>query len=101
MGELREWELLERIGRQVPAVGDDCAVLSFAGTNLLLTTDLMHQASDFPPGTTPYTMGWRAVAASLSDIAAMGGRPLGVVLAGSAPDWDQLFPELLIGAREA
>jgi thiamine-monophosphate kinase len=101
MGELREWELLEELGRKVPGCGDDCAVLPFAGTQLLLTTDLLHQASDFPPGTTPYTMGWRAVAASLSDIAAMAGRPLAVVMAASAPDWEGLFPELLAGAQAA
>ncbi len=101
MGELNEWELLKRIETAVPAAGDDCAVVPWGGTNLLLTTDLLHRASDFPPGTTPYTMGWRAVAVSLSDIAAMGGRPLAVVLAASAPSWEGLFPGLLSGAQAA
>ena len=101
MGELNEWELLERIEAAVPAAGDDCAVIPWGSTHLLLTTDLLHQASDFPPGTTPYTMGWRAVAVSLSDIAAMGGRPVAVLLAASAPGWGGLLPGLLSGAQAA
>lgn len=101
MGELNEWELLEKIEAAVPAAGDDCAVIPWGDIHLLLTTDLLHQSSDFPPGTTPYTMGWRVVAASLSDIAAMGGRPVAVVLAASAPSWEDLFPGLLAGAQAA
>ena len=49
MGELNEWELLKKIEAAVPAAGDDCAVVPWGGTNLLLTTDLLHRASDFPP----------------------------------------------------
>jgi len=80
------------------AVGDDCAVIPFAGTNLLLTTDMLHRATDFPEGTTAYTIGWRAAAVSLSDIAAMGGRPLGLVVALGAPQFTrELIEELLAG----
>jgi len=96
-----EWQLLELIQGRVPAAGDDCAVLPFRDTCLLLTTDMLHRASDFPPGTTPYTIGWRSVAASLSDIAAMGGRPLAVVLAASAPSWEGVFDGVLSGAQDA
>ncbi len=35
---------------------------------------MLHERTDFPPGTTRYTAGWRAVGASLSDVAAMGPR---------------------------
>lgn len=96
-----EWKLLECIRDRVPRAGDDCAVVPFQDTNLLLTTDMLHRTSDFPPRTTPYTIGWRSVAASLSDIAAMGGRPLAVVLAASAPSWEGLFEGVLSGAQEA
>ena len=98
---MNEWQLLELIQGRVPAAGDDCAVLPFRDTCLLLTTDMLHRASDFPPGTTPYTIGWRSVAASLSDIAAMGGRPLAVVLAASAPSWEGVFDGVLSGAQDA
>jgi len=96
-----EWKLLECIRDRVPKAGDDCAVIPFGDTNLLITTDMLHRASDFPPGTTPYTIGWRSVAASLSDIAAMGGRPLAVVLAASAPSWEGVFDGVLSGAQDA
>jgi len=95
-----EWEFLTRIAAEVPRAGDDCAVIPFRGTNLLLTIDVLHRSADFPEGTDPYTMGWRAVAVTLSDIAAMGGRPLGVVLALSAPDLAEPFEGILRGAKD-
>jgi len=98
---MNEWQLLEHIRARVAAAGDDCAVIPFRDTNLLLTTDMLHRASDFPLETTPYTIGWRSVAASLSDIAAMGGRPLAVVLAASAPSWEGLLGGVLSGAQDA
>lgn len=91
---------MARIAAAVPGAGDDCAVIPFRGTNLLLTIDVLHRSADFPPGTDPYTMGWRAVAVTLSDIAAMGGRPLGVVLAFSAPDLEGPFEGILRGAED-
>ena len=97
---MSEWELLRRIAAEVPRAGDDCAVLPFRGTNLLLTIDVLHRSADFPPGTDHYTMGWRAVAVTLSDIAAMGGRPLGVALALSAPDPAEPFEGVLRGAED-
>ncbi|MGC9529634.1 MAG: thiamine-phosphate kinase [Candidatus Bipolaricaulaceae bacterium] len=96
---MNEWALLERVKERVPGAGDDCAVLPMQGTYLLLTTDMLHQASDFPPGTTPYTIGWRSVAVSLSDIAAMGGVPRAVLVAASAPDWTEVFDGVLAGAQ--
>lgn len=97
---MSEWKLLERIASRVEGAGDDCAVIPFRGTHLLLTIDVLHRASDFPAGTDHYTMAWRAVAVTLSDIAAMGGRPLGVVLALSAPDLEGPFEEILRGAED-
>jgi len=95
-----EWELLSRIAAAVPKAGDDCALIPFHNTYLLLTIDVLHRSADFPQGTDHYTMGWRAVAVTLSDIAAMGGKPLGVVLALSAPDLDEPFAGVLHGAED-
>jgi len=67
----------------------------------LLTLDMLHQTTDFPAGTTPYTIGWRSVAVSLSDIAAMGGTPLAVLLGLSVPEADVAFAdEVLSGAQD-
>lgn len=66
-------------------IGDDCAALPWKGGYLLLTTDVLQADTHFPPGTGPYEMGWQTVAVNLSDLAAMGGGPLGVVVAESLP----------------
>ncbi|AHG00376.1 thiamine-monophosphate kinase [Halostagnicola larsenii XH-48] len=76
-------------------VGDDAAVVS----DLVVTTDMLHETTDFPPGTTRYTAGWRAVGASLSDVAAMGGRATAAVAAYAAPEFDE--SELLAFVRGA
>ncbi len=95
---MRERDVIKFLSAKLP-IGDDCAVISLQKTHLLLTTDMLHRQTDFPEGMTPYTMGWRAVAVSLSDIAAMGGKPLGVVIALGAPEFDRKFLEdLLDGA---
>lgn len=86
----------DRLGE---AVGDDCAVVSFGGTNAVLTTDMLHDMTDFPDGITDRVVGWRSVAVSLSDVASMGARPVAVVVAYGAPDFDAL-EEFVDGARD-
>lgn len=96
---MRETEILKIIRTHIAGAGDDAAIFPFRDTNLIFTTDMLHRTSDFPPGTTPYTIGWRSVAVSLSDLAAMGARPLGVLLALGDPDLKEEFvTELLNGA---
>ncbi|MEF8726078.1 MAG: thiamine-phosphate kinase [Candidatus Bipolaricaulota bacterium] len=94
-----EKEALKWLRDRMP-VGDDCFVLESGKTNLLLTTDMLHQTSDFPDGITSYTIGWRAVAASLSDIAAMGGNPEAVLIAYGAPGFNmEELEEFIAGAE--
>ncbi|QGN06357.1 thiamine-phosphate kinase [Halorhabdus sp. CBA1104] len=69
--------LADRLG----PVGDDAAVVD----DLVVTIDMLHESTDFPAGTTRYTAGWRAVGASLSDIAAMGADPVAAVAVYAAP----------------
>ncbi|MFC5972229.1 thiamine-phosphate kinase [Halomarina salina] len=75
---------LALVGRSLPAAGDDAAVVD----DLLVTTDMLHETTDFPEGTTRYTAGWRAVAASLSDVAAMGASARCAVAVYAAPRFD-------------
>jgi len=72
-----EREALELLGAALPAAGDDAAVVG----STAITTDMLHESTDFPAGTTRYTAGWRSVAASLSDLAAMGAAPTAAVAA--------------------
>lgn len=68
----------------VTAAGDDCAVID----DLVVTTDMLHETTDFPDGTSRYTAGWRSVAASLSDVAAMGGDATAALAIYGAPSFE-------------
>jgi thiamine-monophosphate kinase len=78
-----EQATLRALSAQVPAAGDDAAVVD----GHVLTTDMLHEQTDFPDGTTAYTAGWRAVGASLSDVAAMGAEAVAAVAAYGAPSF--------------
>jgi thiamine-monophosphate kinase len=81
----------------LPAAGDDAAVVE----DLVVTTDMLHETTDFPVGTTRYTAGWRAVGASLSDVAAMGVPAVAAVAAYAAPQFDEgELTDFLRGARD-
>jgi thiamine-monophosphate kinase len=83
---LSEKALLERISRiaQVKCgelrvgIGDDCAVLRrISGKEILLSTDLLLEGIHFRlDWTSAFLLGYKALAVNVSDIAAMGGRPL-------------------------
>ncbi|ATU08452.1 thiamine-phosphate kinase [Methanohalophilus portucalensis] len=70
---------------KVPAGDDDCAVLEFGGEYLVVTTDMLHQKTDFPDTMTPWQIGWMSAAVNFSDIASMGGHPLGLLAAVGYP----------------
>ncbi|SMO82645.1 thiamine-phosphate kinase [Halorubrum cibi] len=92
---MNERDALRRLAADLPRAGDDAAVVD--GT--VITTDMLHERTDFPPGTTRYTAGWRAVGASLSDVAAMGAEATAAVAvyADEAFDPDDL-DEFIAGA---
>jgi thiamine-monophosphate kinase len=76
-------------------IGDDAAVVERAGGTLLLTTDLtvggVHADLDLMGLD---DLGWRALVAAVSDIAAMGGVPAHVLVAVAGPpstDLDLLY----------
>jgi len=56
--------------------GDDAAVLvPDPGSRIIVTVDAFTEGSHFPPGSPPAGIGHKVIAASVSDIAAMGCRP--------------------------
>lgn len=71
----------------VVGIGDDAALLrTRADEDVVVTTDALVEAVHFDLAhETPRIAGRRALAANLSDLAAMGARPLGFVVAMSAP----------------
>jgi len=93
--ELGEDAFLRELAKRFPAtgetvvlgIGDDAAILDPpAGEHVLLTTDSLvegvHFARRWMP---PRFLGRKAVAVNASDIAAMGGEPLGVLLSLGVP----------------
>jgi thiamine-monophosphate kinase len=60
-------------------VGDDGAVLAPILDHPIVTTDVLVDGVHFSDRTTPaHSVGWRSVAANLSDLAAMGASPIGI-----------------------
>jgi len=107
LDELGEFGLIARIAEAVGAgqepvvvgIGDDAAVLEAPSAGyLLVTTDVCLEGQHFRrQWLTASQIGWRATAAALSDIAAMGGEALAVfVSAGLSPREEVAFAEQLI-----
>jgi len=66
---------------------DDCAVLDLGGEEYLIaTTDMLHRKTDFHEKMTGWQIGWMSVAVNLSDLAAKGAKPVGVLMAMGLPD---------------
>ncbi|MEG4207027.1 thiamine-phosphate kinase [Microcoleus sp. Pol7_A1] len=98
--DIGEQGLLRILQKFCPAeiVGDDCAVMATnPNQSLAITTDMLVDGVHFSDRTTgPYYAGWRAAAANLSDLAAMGATPLAVtvalaVAADTAVEWVEEF----------
>ena len=104
--QLGERALIRRIagllsggGNIVVGAGeDDCAVLDTGGDDyLLVTTDMLHRKTDFPPQMTGRQIGWMSAAVNLSDLASKGARPAGIVMAmGIPPDTEVEFIEEIV-----
>jgi thiamine-monophosphate kinase len=68
-------------------VGDDCALLQVPpGESLAVTTDTLVSGVHFFPDTDPESLGHKALAVNLSDLAAMGARPAWITLALVLPE---------------
>src|SRR5258706_4289183 len=81
-------------------IGDDCAVLRSHDPNqfLLYTCDPVVEGIHFTPNTPSRSVGWKAMARNLSDIAAMGGLPRwAVVSIGLRPNTRVHYVEQLYG----
>lgn len=92
-----EFEFINNIKSRysLERIGDDCAVLPKDGeTDLLITTDLLIEDIDFRlEWVSPEHLGHKALAVSLSDIAAMGGDPKWATLSIGVPEslWRSSF----------
>jgi thiamine-monophosphate kinase len=89
-----EFDFIEKIRRRAQSqrvktgIGDDCAVIARdAKTDLVITADLLVEDVDFRlEWTTPEFIGHKALAVSLSDVAAMGAKPVWAMLSIGIPE---------------
>jgi thiamine-monophosphate kinase len=73
-------------------IGDDAALLiPPTDHELAISTDTLIEGRHFPIGTDAYSIGWKAVAVNLSDLAAMGAAPHSLLLALTLPQADPDF----------
>ncbi|UUZ62089.1 thiamine-phosphate kinase [Polaromonas sp. P1-6] len=80
--------------RAALGVGDDCALLQPApGMQLAISSDMLVEGRHFFPDVDPFTLGHKALAVNLSDLAACGARPLAFTLALALPRTDAAWLE--------
>ncbi len=91
----------ELLTKNLTGIGDDCAILPMNDQeDLLVTTDLLMEDVHFlRSAITPGQLGYKSVAVNLSDIASMGGTPIGTFLSiAIPPDMDvEYLDELMDG----
>jgi thiamine-monophosphate kinase len=98
---LGEFELIERFFKRParPAasgvalgVGDDCALLQPApGTQVAISCDMLVEGRHFFPDVDPVSLGHKALAVNLSDLAACGTKPLAFTLALALPEANEAW----------
>ena len=78
--------------RAALGVGDDCALLQPApGTQLAISSDMLVEGRHFFADVDPFTLGHKALAVNLSDLAACGATPLAFMLALALPRVDEAW----------
>jgi thiamine-monophosphate kinase len=96
--------LLDKWGTAAIGIGDDAALLDVPpGERLVVSTDSSVETVHFRrEWLSSEEIGWRATMAALSDLAAMGAAPLGVLLALTVPrSWRSELSALASGIGEA
>lgn len=121
MARLGEFEFIERFLRPRAAlgqpfyanplalgIGDDAALLPplAEGEQLAISTDMLVEGRHYLAGSDPFRLGHKALAVNLSDLAAMGARPLGFTLSMALrrvdTAWIEPFLDGMLGlARQA
>jgi thiamine-monophosphate kinase len=82
-------------------IGDDCALVKVGDTNLVLTTDCLHERTDFPSGIKAEEIGHLALAVNLSDLAGCGANPLFFLYTVTLSKYDEaFFAEMIGGMRK-
>ena len=92
-----EFELIKRYFKRPQSVarvgiGDDCAIFGLSPENeICITSDLLVQGHHFLPDVSPQSLGHKALAVNLSDLAAMGAQPIGFLLSLGLPNTEEAW----------
>lgn len=96
--------IIARLGPDASGIGGDCAILPIGGTSLLASIDCSIEGVHFRTDwLTEEEIGYRATAAALSDLAADGAEPIGVLvsLGLSGPGSGSQGVEIMAGVGAA
>jgi thiamine-monophosphate kinase len=95
---LSEFDLIKqyfkrpRPGRAALGIGDDCALLTPSpGMHMAISSDMLVEGRHFFAGADPRMLGHKCLAVNLSDLAAMGARPVAFTLALALPAADRAW----------
>ncbi|KZX11485.1 thiamine-phosphate kinase [Methanobrevibacter filiformis] len=99
VSDIGEKELINRIIQKNTNnyIGDDAAEIDLQTCLLMATSDMLLQSSHFPKMMSHFQMGWKAVTVNVSDLAAMGADPRGLLINIAIPktldldDFDEIY----------
>ncbi|MBM4237835.1 MAG: thiamine-monophosphate kinase, partial [Euryarchaeota archaeon] len=107
LGDLGERETVKRLIAGIRSnvsvgPGDDAAAIDMGDYSLVISTDLISARTHMPDIMNEWQMGWTVAAVNYSDIAAMGAKPIGIVLSLGLPRSTGFasLKEMLRGAQD-
>ncbi len=77
-------------------LADDVALLEIGGARMILTQDTLVEGVHFLASDPPESVAWKLLAVNLSDLAAKGSAPRGIMMSYTLrgdPDWDARFAQ--------
>lgn len=105
VSDIGEKELIKYIlSKSNSITPDDAAIVKLDNNlNLISTTDMLIQSKHFPENMSFFQMGFKSVTVNVSDIAAMGAKPIGFLLSIAIPNSLKLeeFKSILDGVIKA
>ena len=83
---IKQYFVRQRPGRATLGIGDDCALITpGAGKQIAISSDMLIEDRHFFAGADARMLGHKSLAVNLSDLAAMGARPVAFTLALALP----------------
>ncbi len=92
--------------KALKSLSDDAALIDFGDNYLVATSDILFKSAHFPDEMTYKQIGKKVVTVNVSDLAAMGAKPIGIIIAIGLPknmlldDFDHLIDGILEGCKE-